>query len=637
MRKAWILVIFVILFFTSKKEISASGISRFVNIVNPVRIAPYTKNVSESISAAYKPIKEFNLSATWLLTFDVLKDEKAIGVILGMDEKQEVGIFLEVSKNFSEESNVIYNDTGSWHHATSVFLSGYKREDRIKLIDRVLSRFYEVFGFYPKSVGSWWTDSFSLSYIREKYGAIANLGVADQFSMDGYQVWGQYFGVPFYPSKNHAGVPADGQSKIDIVTIQWALRDPVRGYKNSLYSTQDYHILSEKLDLKYFEWLMDVYLNNENDFGQFTIGLEADLDPLAYKGVYEDQIGIIAKRQNEGQLVALSMKEFGEWFREKHPEDSPSYKIKAENVVWYQSTKFRIGIRYYDNGARAQIFDFRSYHEDLVEPYFVNPNSDFQLSINVPFYIDEASDENSVWDLGDAVFDYFEDRVVIHGFIGDIPDLLASKMTLEIERNEGDLTIKPRYNWFVGKKGLLLSHLSLEAIHLLKSKKLWLLIGLSIIFAAYIFLKKKIIFLIILFLAGAGSFLWYKKNTLTYYVSQDEVAALTYLSSTNGDKVLIRDDECLQCSYETPYKPAVFIDKREYVENLSSKKTVSDTRVFSESDREKAIEIFKSLNVDYVYLVRYGKYVESLPFSPGDFGVEKIFGNANTQVWRSVK
>ncbi|OGM65984.1 hypothetical protein A2969_03330 [Candidatus Woesebacteria bacterium RIFCSPLOWO2_01_FULL_42_67] len=154
---------------------------------------------------------------------------------------------------------------------------------------------------------------------------------------------------------------------------------------------------------------------------------------------------------------------------------------------------------------------------------------------------------------------------------------------------------------------------------------------------AFFFRKKKIIIFVSLFLLGIGVYLWYKKNSLTYYVSQDEIAALTYIKANTGDKVLISDRECLQCPYETPYKPAAFITKKGYVQNISGKKIVSDKRIFTEIDREKATRIFKSLGVDYIYLVRYGEYKESLPFSPGDFGVEKIFGNANTQVWRRIK
>jgi hypothetical protein len=40
------------------------------------------------------------------------------------------------------------------------------------------------------------------------------------------------------------------------------------------------------------------------------------------------------------------------------------------------------------------------------------------------------------------------------------------------------------------------------------------------------------------------------------------------------------------------------------------------------------------LNVRYVYLVKFEGYEEKMPFSPGDLNVEKIFSNANAEIWR---
>ena len=109
-------------------------------------------------------------------------------------------------------------------------------------------------GYYPTSVGSWLTDSFSLAYMKEKYGITANLGCSDQFSTDGYKIWGQYWSTPFYQSKYHAGIPAsDIFVKLDLVTIQWASRDPLNGYYSSLFSTQDYLLTRKNLDFEYFK------------------------------------------------------------------------------------------------------------------------------------------------------------------------------------------------------------------------------------------------------------------------------------------------------------------------------------------------------------------------------------------------
>src|SRR3989344_4471235 len=141
----------------------------FISIVNPVRISSYTLNPASSLTAQYHETQIRNLPATWLLTYDALSSDSIFSVVSSMDNKQELGIFLEVTENASKESDVLYNKKDSWHRATSVFLSGYSTQDRKKLIDKVFSKFKERFGYYPVSVGGWWVDSFSLSYMREKY------------------------------------------------------------------------------------------------------------------------------------------------------------------------------------------------------------------------------------------------------------------------------------------------------------------------------------------------------------------------------------------------------------------------------------------------------------------------------------
>ena len=188
----WLFVILVC-GFISVEEVKADDVNQFVTIVNPVRISNYNKTPYESLLSEYKVVKLRNLSATWLLTFDVLENKAMVNLLKSMDENQELGIFLEVTANFAQALGVIYHDTGFWHHANSVFLSGYTQEERKKLIDKVFETFREIFGYYPVSVGSWWTDSFSLSYAKEKYDILANLDCSDQFATDGYKIWGPYW------------------------------------------------------------------------------------------------------------------------------------------------------------------------------------------------------------------------------------------------------------------------------------------------------------------------------------------------------------------------------------------------------------------------------------------------------------
>src|SRR3989344_5448923 len=186
LKKLLFLILFLCFYFVYPSRTTAAE-SSFITIVNPVRISAYVDNPLEGLSAEYEEVAKRSLPATWLLTFDVINDKKMVDVVKGFNKDQEVGIFLEVTSTFSERVGVAFNKRDSWHRATSLFLSGYKQEDRKKLIDGVFTKFKDNFGYYPKSVGSWWTDAYSLDYMSKKYGVIANLSVSDQFTLDGYQ------------------------------------------------------------------------------------------------------------------------------------------------------------------------------------------------------------------------------------------------------------------------------------------------------------------------------------------------------------------------------------------------------------------------------------------------------------------
>ena len=45
------------------------------------------------------------------------------------------------------------------------FYSRYTLEEREKLVDVYMAKFKEIYGKYPKSVGSWYVDSHTLVYV----------------------------------------------------------------------------------------------------------------------------------------------------------------------------------------------------------------------------------------------------------------------------------------------------------------------------------------------------------------------------------------------------------------------------------------------------------------------------------------
>jgi len=597
------------------RRILAQESKQFITVVNPVRISRYTENPKESLEAQYQVVKEFDLPATWLLTYDALVYEPFNDVLAAMDENQEFGIFLEVTPAFAQAAGVEYSQSEFWHHANAVFLSGYLQEDRKKLIDTVFEVYKQKFGGYPKSVGAWWIDSYSLAYLHEQYGVLANLGVSDQFATDNYKIWGSYWSTPYYPTRNHAAIPAGSNDvKIGVVTTQWAPRDPLNGYYSSLYSTQDYLVTDVKLDTDYFEKLVRLYAaRGENEFGQVVVGLEADLGAGTYSGEYQNQLAVITDLVSGGEFAVVTMEQFAQWYLVNF-EVTPPHVIRAEGVIWYQSPAYRIGLIYDKNGNKTKVIDLRAYLQNFQEPYFVSPNRSKTLAIQIPAIIDSINNERDVWELegiNPDSFEFLEDGFVVTGERINIPKIVKNHPLVSVAVQTGKIKVTLNDRWAFDSEGLKMRGFTAEAIHLLKSPKALLKL-----------------------LIGQG---WNKVKKIDYLVPAGEVEALMKLSVMPRGSVLVWDGECLQCEWHTSNRHPAFAGIKKYVAKLSGKKIIKNKTVFEAESHQTVGPAFKKTGARYIYLVKFEDYMEKLPFSPGDLGVRKIYENANVEIWEAEK
>lgn len=655
------------------EEQNNSASNQFITVVNPVRISIYSTNPKASLAAQYQEVKKRDLAATWLFTYDVISDPGVESVAKTMDKSQELGIFLEVTPKFASESGVIYSKTDSWHRANAVFLSGYTQQDRRKLIDAAFRKFKENFGFYPTSVGTWWIDSYSLEYMQKKYNITANLTCADQFATDGYEIWGQYWSTPFYPSKLHAGMPASTlDSKLDIVTIQWAARDPLNGYgrnQASLFSTQDYF----KID--YFQKLIDLYAkSHDNKFGQITVGLEGDFPPDSYGGFFANQLDVVKAQKQQMSISVVTMKDFSSWYRSNFPEVSPVQIIQTDDLlgkkiktIWYNSPHFRVNFLYNYDTKETKVRDFRTYHDNFQEPYYISPNRDLNLSINLPSQIDSASNPDEEWTVSTEELENVDakdevltlnyknatqikikkDGIEIIGEFKNVPKTIVDSSQMNVKKSGKKLDIQIKSIWNYPPQGLIFRSLTQEGTHFLKQRKVIAAGLLSILICAGIIIgvvkrKSRLIFKatmigILVLVVGGGAYKWYISNSKLYFVNQAELDALNRLKVLSGKRVVVYDKTCLQCSWQTPLMPAIFANKREYVKKVSGKEIIYNSSIFNAKTRSAAKRELDKLNADYIYLVRFEDYVELTPFSPGDLNIEEIYSNANTQIWKVKK
>lgn len=378
-----LVILFFLLALSFPKFVSAQS---YVSVVNPVRGSEFwdsSESPADAVRNQIIAVKESSLPATWLLRIDALNDDQILGELKDKSRLFEYGIFFEVTPLLASKSGVNYHKTESWHLAYSVFLSGYQPEERKKMIDSVFSDFKLVFGNYPKSVGAWWIDSYSLGYMQEKYGITAALMVADQYSTDNYQIWGQYWGAPYYPYKLNALFPArERKDKIPVVITQWAARDPLNGYGNgvfeSTYSVQandytDFH----DLDITYFNKLVDIYTKQKfNKINHLVVGLENSYSGGKHQGEYRKQIQSLSNKQKESQLKIVNMSDFADIYSKTYPGVSPEHILVAEDplgtdqkVIWYMNPYYRAGW-FYDKRYGSVFRDIRQYVDGQMEPCF---------------------------------------------------------------------------------------------------------------------------------------------------------------------------------------------------------------------------------------------------------------------------
>lgn len=377
------LIFFVTLLFFSflsdAKVAYAKAPPAFISVVNPVRGEEFweidNQTPYDGVSGQISILSKYSIPATWLIRFDALGDNKIVSHLKSLSH--EKGIFLEVTPKWAQKAGVKYIQSENWHFAGSVFLTGYSPEDRKKLIDVVFDSFNRVFGYFPKSAGAWWIDSFSLEYIQKKYGVNSALIVADQFSTDNYQIWGQYWSTPYLPAKNNALIPARSlEDKLNVVIMQWAPRDPINAYgrdvANSTHSLQandyiDYH----ELGIDYFNSLLNLYINQQfNEFSHLVVGLENSYPWVKYGREYDNQIRVLAEKRANGQISVVPMQVFASWYQKRFPLVSPEHIIIADDplktpkkVVWFMNPYYRVGWFYTDEGS--VIKDLRQYTGEL--------------------------------------------------------------------------------------------------------------------------------------------------------------------------------------------------------------------------------------------------------------------------------
>ena len=335
-------------------------------------------------------INSYGYYATWLLQYDALKDNGLTNEIKKFNNRQELGVFLEISPSLAQDSRVIYPHAVAWDDPNAIFLSGYSHSERKNLLTGLFEKFKNNFGYYPKSVGAWWIDSYSLEYIVKRYGIKTAMIVADQKTTDDYGVWGQWWGVPYYPTKANILTPAANSKNMqNVAVIQWAMRDFSEAYGDgpsfSNYSLQANDYLNRGLNINYFISLANQYLDCNLPLGQITVGLETGMESVKFFSEYRNQLKSLGTIKN---LKSVTMNEFADRFGSVYFSNPSQIKLADNNSTWMLTPQER---------RNDYLSDTIYYNQNLsFSDYFVADKSKF-LDRKLPIKVIADTRSNFPW------------------------------------------------------------------------------------------------------------------------------------------------------------------------------------------------------------------------------------------------
>lgn len=379
---------------------------RIINIVNFIRQTDYRvedsdRKLYETVCRQVELVNRYNLPATFLLEYDALINplyQKLLKTKLR--NGAEIGAWWELTQPHIEAAGLKWRGEHPWvSHANIAFSTGYTKEERERLVDVYMRKFKDVFGTYPKSVGSWYIDAHTLAYMHDRYGIEASCNCKDQIGTDGYTLWGGYWNQAYYPSRLNAYMPAQtGAGQIPVPVFRMLGSDPIYQYDDGLGNERQGVISLEPvykhagMNRKWVDYFFDALTDGPClAFGYAQAGQENSFTWDNMREGLEMQMPLIDSLRRAGKVRVETLGESGRWFRKRFPLTPATAVTTVSDVrgegnktVWYDSRYYRANLLW--EKGRFRFRDIHLFDERFKSEYLDTPGTgDRFLFYTLPF------------------------------------------------------------------------------------------------------------------------------------------------------------------------------------------------------------------------------------------------------------
>ena len=381
------------------KSVESAAAPRIINIINFIRQTDYrVENADsllyETVCEQVKLVNKYDLPATFLLQYDALINPLYQDLLKSkLNDHSEIGAWWELTQPQIEAAGIKWRGEHSWvSHANIAFSTGYTKEERERLVDVYMAKFKEIFGTYPKSVGSWFIDAHTLGYMYDKYKIVASCNCKDQVGTDGYTLWGGYWNQAYYPSRINAYMPAQTEEgQIPVPIFRMLGSDPIYQYDDGLGQERQGVISLEPvyekagMDRRWVDYFLESIVNKPClAFNYAQAGQENSFTWSNMSKGLEMQIPILDSLRKENKIRVETLGESGAWFKECF-KVTPATAVttltdvrgEGNKTVWFNSRYYRANLLWEKGTFRFR--DIHLFDESYKSVYLEKPGDGNQF------------------------------------------------------------------------------------------------------------------------------------------------------------------------------------------------------------------------------------------------------------------
>lgn len=366
-----------------------------VNIYNFIRMShvepsTFISDDFETVQKQMTLVRQYGFPATYALKHDALMEpryQELLKTYTGNGD--EISAWWEITQPLCRRAGVAFK--GAWteeydDRVNSAYCIGYSPAERKRLVDAYMADFLEVFGFYPKTIGSWVLDTTTVSYAAEKYGVLGSAICRDQMGTDGFTLWGGFPNGVYFPSRKNENVPGSTQAgQLNVPMFRLLGPDPiynfeqdVRGGLQGVYTLEPSWLIGRNPE--WISWFFDCLTKEDSlGVGYAHVGQENNFLWENIQPGMEPQLKKLQQLQQEGSVRIETMADSADWFRRTYRLTPPmtfqaSGDWNRENNLsaqWYACSSYRIG--FLGEKGRLRIRDLFLYRQEYPSRYLDRP------------------------------------------------------------------------------------------------------------------------------------------------------------------------------------------------------------------------------------------------------------------------